>query len=454
MSCEKAMERFDRQATVLWQGDSVAWDVYLAKMRPQLWEMLSADAQRAAALVSVPELEIQTSLLEHYSAVSRSAEAASQAAPPLPPALPVHLPTAPAPKRPAERKKKPVLVYMAMGVLVVGAVGYGVYATLEDASPKPRAKTTVTAPAANEVVVQATPQGTPQASASDEAEMLFRVGVSFLREEKYAQAVDSFRRAERLGSVKAQDRLGDCYRFGYGVTKDDAEAAKWYRKAADQENPDAQFSLGFFYSSGRGVAQNDTEAVKWFRKSADQGDAVAQYRLGACYYFGNGVSVNFTEAVKWFRKAANQDHDGAQWHLGHCYYYGKGVAENFNDAAKWYRKAAEQDNADAQFGIGMCYWGGNGVSRNDFEGTKWFRKAAEQNHAGAQIALGMAYSDGTGVARDDIEAYKWVHLASEQDDDAKADKLKLEGKLTLTQVSQGRWRAEEWRKQFAARQSE
>jgi len=61
-----------------------------------------------------------------------------------------------------------------------------------------------------------------------------------------------------------------------GITKDDAEAARWYRKAADQGNADAQTNLGIMYRDGRGVPQDQNEAALWFRKAAAQGNAKAR----------------------------------------------------------------------------------------------------------------------------------------------------------------------------------
>ncbi len=42
-------------------------------------------------------------------------------------------------------------------------------------------------------------------------------------------------------------RAGIRYAHGYGVSRDDQEAAKWYRQAADQGDGDAQHALGVMY---------------------------------------------------------------------------------------------------------------------------------------------------------------------------------------------------------------
>lgn len=80
---------------------------------------------------------------------------------------------------------------------------------------------------------------------------------------------DEIRKAAEQGDAVAQFTLGFAYAKGVGVTRDDAEAAKWFRKAAEQGNAAAQGILGLMYRTGQGVTRDDVEAVKWFSKSAE-----------------------------------------------------------------------------------------------------------------------------------------------------------------------------------------
>ena len=70
------------------------------------------------------------------------------------------------------------------------------------------------------------------------------------------------------GDAKAQYRLGALYASGYGLPKDDAQAAIWYRKAADQGNADAQFALGMNYDTGEGAPLDYAEAYFWLDLAA------------------------------------------------------------------------------------------------------------------------------------------------------------------------------------------
>ena len=51
------------------------------------------------------------------------------------------------------------------------------------------------------------------------------------------------------------------YGSGEGVPNDGAEAAKWYRKAADQGYAKAQHNLGVLYDHGYGVPKDEVEAA-------------------------------------------------------------------------------------------------------------------------------------------------------------------------------------------------
>ena len=49
-------------------------------------------------------------------------------------------------------------------------------------------------------------------------------------EEDYEQAMIYFVKALEAGSIKAMDKIGFMYQYGYGVTKNKSEAVKWYRR--------------------------------------------------------------------------------------------------------------------------------------------------------------------------------------------------------------------------------
>tara|TARA_R110002020_G_scaffold55477_1_gene153847 strand:+ start:1130 stop:2221 length:1092 start_codon:yes stop_codon:yes gene_type:complete len=90
------------------------------------------------------------------------------------------------------------------------------------------------------------------------------------------------------------------------------DAAKWYRDAAEQGHAVAQDKIGNMYYHGEGVSRDRDKAAEWFRQSAENGNSSAQYRFGLMYYFGENVTKDIDKATYWFRKAAGQGNAEAQ----------------------------------------------------------------------------------------------------------------------------------------------
>ena len=121
---------------------------------------------------------------------------------------------------------------------------------------------------------------------------------------KTKEEVQDCIKAAEEGDAEAQNRLGDMYRYGQGVSKNYQTAVTWYTKSAQHGNVDAQYSLGVIYYHGLGILENYKEAFKWYRRAANQDHAIAQYRLGIMYLNGRGVLEDSVEAYKWFMLAA------------------------------------------------------------------------------------------------------------------------------------------------------
>jgi TPR repeat protein len=85
------------------------------------------------------------------------------------------------------------------------------------------------------------------------------------------------------------------YKTAYGI----------FKSLAKRGDAGAQFRLGEMYKNGQGVPRNDAEALKWFRRAADQGHAGAQNSLGIVYTLGQGVPVDYVLAYMWYSIAAS-----------------------------------------------------------------------------------------------------------------------------------------------------
>lgn len=150
-----------------------------------------------------------------------------------------------------------------------------------------------------------------------------------------------YNRAAQLGDCYAIAKVGDCYRWGKGVEKNEREAYKWYLKVSNNE--DFMDKIGDCYYWGIGVKQNYHKAAEWYKKAAAANNHWASYRLGCCYYYGDGVKKDYAKAVEIFNKESEhyKTKYWAKYRLGCCYYYGNGAPVNYEIAEKLFRDASE-----------------------------------------------------------------------------------------------------------------
>jgi tetratricopeptide (TPR) repeat protein len=113
-----------------------------------------------------------------------------------------------------------------------------------------------------------------------------------------------FRRGAHRGNINAMHNLGLCYRNGWGVAKDYANAHEWYQKAANQGYDSAMFEVGLLYQvGGSGVAKDYAKAREWYEKAANKNDPNAMVNIGFLYDKGRGVTKDDVKALEWYIKA-------------------------------------------------------------------------------------------------------------------------------------------------------
>ena len=187
---------------------------------------------------------------------------------------------------------------------------------------------------------------------------------AFFGKKQYQEALPLYQQAANADDSGAQNKLGNCYANGLGVTKDYTQAVYWFKKAADQASDDAQNSLGTCYENGYGVTKDMNQAIEWYKKAAEQGNIIAQHALDRLQ---NNPVISAVELL----------------HQADTYY----SKNQYSDAFPLYKQAAEQGNADAQNGLGTCYENGYGVPKDKNQAIKWYKKATEQGNIIAQHAL-------------------------------------------------------------------
>jgi TPR repeat protein len=101
--------------------------------------------------------------------------------------------------------------------------------------------------------------------------------------ERFEQAAIWFKRAADQGHPHAQRNYADMLVAGKGVTRDPSLALAYYEKAADADVPEACFVVGEFYRNGNFVPKDDRRAVRAYKKALALGYQPAGVRLRQFY---------------------------------------------------------------------------------------------------------------------------------------------------------------------------
>ncbi|MBL0460824.1 tetratricopeptide repeat protein [Aeromonas dhakensis] len=121
------------------------------------------------------------------------------------------------------------------------------------------------------------------------------------------------------------------------------------KENADAGDAIAQFELGQKYRLGQGVKRNNSEAFHWYKKSAEQGESRSQNAIGVMYKLGLGVKKDYKQALIWYQKSAAQGNSQAQFNLGLMHLNGQGVDKNYSHAKELFHQAAASTDSDLRF---------------------------------------------------------------------------------------------------------
>jgi tRNA A-37 threonylcarbamoyl transferase component Bud32 len=159
-----------------------------------------------------------------------------------------------------------------------------------------------------------TPSSNPQRVSAARARQLYDAAME-KRKGGLPGALDLLRQSAIGGEPLAMLQLGEDYRDGQEVTKDEKEAARWFRMAALSGNTSGMVFLGAMYSMGEGVEKSDQEAARWFEKAANAGNSAGLYNLAGMYERGQGVPYSLDKAKELYRKSAALGNAEAQKRL-------------------------------------------------------------------------------------------------------------------------------------------
>lgn len=98
---------------------------------------------------------------------------------------------------------------------------------------------------------------------------------SLFQKREYAQAVQNFQQAAKLGNLEAMFWYGDMLVKGLGIEKNEEKGNEILHEAADAGNNSAITMLGVNYWQGNGIKKNISQAYKWMLISKKQQNETA-----------------------------------------------------------------------------------------------------------------------------------------------------------------------------------
>ena len=241
------------------------------------------------------------------------------------------------------------------------------------------------------------------------------------------------------GDGAAQALIGELYRQGLGVKKDQKIAFSWFQLGADNKNREAAFQLGFMHLDGIGTERNKQEAAKYFSIAAEQNHVLGLYNVGLMRLTGEVLGKDVKLAADNLLKAAKLGNHDAQFAIGELYREGHGVTKDEILATIYFGQAARGGHDTAQIEYATRLLNGIGIGKNEDDAARWFLINAQAGNAIAQNRLAHLYRTGSGVPLDPLSSARW-HLISkkqgfrdkhldvlfnELDDEAKAAAMKL-----------------------------
>jgi TPR repeat protein len=211
----------------------------------------------------------------------------------------------------------------------------------------------------------------------------------------------------------AMTLIGEIYRDGAAVPRDDREAARWYRLASDLGDPQAAYELGALLLVGApGVSKDAAAAKAQFERAAAKNHAGAIYNLGVmALQAPDGKTPDYAKAAQDFLRAANLGDGNAAYSYGVMLREGKGAPQDIVEAAHWLKRASDDGIIAGQVEYGIMLFNGEGVRKDEAGAANILLTAAARGNPIAQNRIAHLYVSGRALPRDLAKAAAWNSFA-------------------------------------------
>jgi len=222
-----------------------------------------------------------------------------------------------------------------------------------------------------------------------------------------------YERAAAYGEHGALVGLGNLYRRGQIVERDEAKAFSAYQAAARNGDPEGQLRAAEMTIRGEGTERNLAAGLSALRALVATSDLRTLDALAELCLSGR-VPVQADIALAALEKAARSGSRDAELQLGDFYSSGLAVAADYAKAIGHYRRAVKQGSAVARVQLAEMQVRGRGMVRDAESALKALRELSAEGEATASLLLGDYYRDGRVVASDPALSLKYYQDAARQ----------------------------------------
>jgi TPR repeat protein len=184
--------------------------------------------------------------------------------------------------------------------------------------------------------------------------------------------------AMRAGSLAGYHNMGNLYRKGLGVEKDQKKAFELFLYAAERGHVEDQSNVGVMYMQGQGVEKDFAQAMRWLMAASEQNWGTAADKIGLLHLDGKGVEKNIDKALEFFEKGVNLGDRNSMVNLANLYMKGIGVEADAPLARDLFMRAARLGAVAAYINLGNIYASGQGIEADPVEAALFFTLASRE----------------------------------------------------------------------------
>lgn len=189
-------------------------------------------------------------------------------------------------------------------------------------------------------------------------------------EAKAAAAFAKIKREAAGGDPQKITTLANCYLWGRGTAKNEAEATRLHGLAAEKKHPFAMYMYGSALRLGIGIKKDVGAGVAMIRAAAETGLPEAEYEMYELLTVGEDIEADHAAARKWQLIAAEHGYHSARADLAEEIINTKDK-KRFKAVANWVRDGAMAGHDRSAHIMSFVYEQGLGTSVDPVESMAW-----------------------------------------------------------------------------------